>query len=219
LRADPVKDQSYFLWGIPPESLAKTLFPLPGLSKPEVRALALEARLRTATKGESQDICFVPKGDYREVVAARAEAERVDIPQGRFIGPDGHDLGAHRGVPFYTVGQRKGLGIAAGEPLFVRKIDMASGDVHLGRKEDLYSRAFLADRFNGFGPDWDGVAPRECLVQFRYRSPAVPALVEREGEDETRVRVTLREPGYGVAPGQSAVFYDGDRLLGGARIR
>ncbi len=219
LRADPLKDQSYFLWGIPPESLAKTLFPLAGLSKPEVRALAHEAGLRTASKGESQDICFVPKGDYREVVAARAEAERVDIPQGRFIGPDGHGLGAHRGVPFYTVGQRKGLGIATGEPLFVRKIDTATGDVHLGRKEDLYSGAFLADRFNGFGPEWDHAAPRECLVQFRYRSPAVPALVERDRDDRSRVRVTLREPGYGVAPGQSAVFYEGDRLLGGARIR
>lgn len=219
LRADPVKDQSYFLWGIPPESLAKTLFPLAGLSKPEVRALAQEAGLRTATKGESQDICFVPKGDYREVVAARARAENVEVPQGRFIGPDGRDLGAHRGVPYYTVGQRKGLGIAAGEPLFVRKIDTTTGDVHLGRKDDLYSHAFLADRFNGFGPEWNSGTARECLVQFRYRSAAVPALVEREEGDAERVRVTLREPGYGVAPGQSAVFYDGDRLLGGARIR
>ncbi|HLU69750.1 MAG TPA: aminomethyltransferase beta-barrel domain-containing protein, partial [Fibrobacteria bacterium] len=181
--------------------------------------LAHEAGLRTAAKGESQDICFVPGGDYREVVTARAEAERIDIPQGRFIGPDGRDLGAHRGVPFYTVGQRKGLGIATGEPLFVRKIDTATGDVHLGRKDDLYSGAFLADRFNGFGPEWELDGPRACLVQFRYRSPAVPALVERDREDRTRVRVTLREPGYGVAPGQSAVFYEGDRLLGGARIR
>lgn len=220
LRADPLKDQSYFLWGIPPESLAKTLFPLSGLSKPQVRALALEAGLRTATKGESQDICFVPRGDYREVVAARAGAEGIEIPEGHFIGPDGEDLGAHRGVPYYTIGQRKGLGIATGEPLFVRKIDAATGDVHLGRKDDLYSRAFLADRFNGFGPGWNDGAPRECLVQFRYRSRAVLALVEREaGGDGDRVRVTLREPGHGVAPGQSAVFYDGDRLLGGARIR
>jgi tRNA-specific 2-thiouridylase len=217
LRADPLKDQSYFLWGIPPESLAKTLFPLASLSKPQVRALALEAGLRTAAKGESQDICFVPQGDYREVVAARAEAEGVEIPDGRFIGPDGDDLGVHRGIPFYTVGQRKGLGIATGEPLFVRKIDAATATVHLGRKDDLYSRAFLADRFNGFGPAWESGTSRTCLVQFRYRSPAVPALVERDADD--RVRVTLSEPGYGVAPGQSAVFYDGNRLLGGARIR
>ncbi len=214
LRADPLKDQSYFLWGIPPESLAKTLFPLAALSKPEVRALALEAGLRTAAKGESQDICFVPKGDYREVVAARALVEGVRIPEGMFIGPDGEDLGPHRGVPFYTVGQRKGLGIATGEPLFVRKIDPASNTVTLGRREDLYSNAFAADRFNGFGPEWTS---RECLVQYRYRSPAVPAWVEKDEGD--RVRVTLREPGFCVAPGQSAVFYDGNRLLGGARIR
>jgi tRNA-specific 2-thiouridylase len=214
LRADPLKDQSYFLWGIPPESLAKTLFPLASLSKPEVRALAVEAGLRTATKGESQDICFVPKGDYREVVAARASAEGTAIPEGAFIGPDGENLGPHRGVPFYTVGQRKGLGIAAKEPLFVRKIDPVTQTVQLGRKDDLYSRAFVADRFNGFGPDWSA---RECLVQYRYRSPAVPAFVEKEADG--RIRVTLREPGYCVAPGQSAVFYDGNRLLGGARIR
>jgi tRNA-specific 2-thiouridylase len=220
LRADPLKDQSYFLWGIPAASLARTLFPLSNLSKPEVRALALEAGLRTAAKGESQDICFVPNGDYREVVAARAEAEGVEIPEGRFVGPDGEDLGSHRGVPFYTIGQRKGLGIATGEPLFVRKIDTATGDVILGRKEDLATRAFVADRFNGFGPLWQPGTARECLVQFRYRSPAVPALVERDADgDATRVRVTLREPGLGIAPGQSAVFYDGKRLLGGARIR
>jgi tRNA-specific 2-thiouridylase len=217
LRADARKDQSYFLWGIPPESLAKTLFPLASLSKPEVRALAAEMKLRTANKRESQDICFVPKGDYREVVAARAAAEGVEIPEGRFIGPDGEARGVHRGVPFYTVGQRKGLGVAAGEPLYVRKVDPASNTVTLGRKEDLYAHAFIADRFNGFGPEWEEGSGRDCLVQYRYRSAAVPARVVREAGD--RVRVELRDPGYSIAPGQSAVFYDGDRLLGGARIR
>ncbi|HEX2613740.1 MAG TPA: tRNA 2-thiouridine(34) synthase MnmA [Fibrobacteria bacterium] len=217
LRADPIKDQSYFLWGIPPESLAETLFPLSGLSKPEVRALAAEMNLRTANKRESQDICFVPDGDYREVVAARARAEGREIPAGEFVGPGGESLGAHRGIPYYTVGQRKGLGIATGEPLFVRKLDTATGEVVLGRKDELYSRAFVADRFNGFGPDWRVGSARGCLVQYRYRSPAVPALVERQADG--RAHVTLREPGYCIAPGQSAVFYDGDRLLGGARIR
>jgi len=214
LRADARKDQSYFLWGIPPESLAKTLFPLSTLSKPEVRALAAEIDLRTAHKSESQDICFVPKGNYRSVIADRAEVEGVDIVPGEFIGPEGETLGEHRGLPFYTVGQRKGLGIATGEPLFARKLDPETNTVTLGRKEDLYSHAFYADRFNGFGPEWSS---RECLVQYRYRSPAVPARVEKEADG--RVRVTLHTPGYCVAPGQSAVFYDGDRLLGGARIR
>jgi tRNA-specific 2-thiouridylase len=214
LRADARKDQSYFLWGIPPESLAKTLFPLAALSKPEVRELAAEIDLRTAHKSESQDICFVPKGNYRSVIADRAEGEGTEIAPGDFVGPDGETLGEHRGLPFYTVGQRKGLGIATGEPLFVRKLDVATNTVVLGRKEDLYSHAFIADRFNGFGPEWSS---RECRVQYRYRSPAVPAQVEREPNG--RVRVTLLEPGYCVAPGQSAVFYEGDRLLGGARIR
>ena len=104
--------------------------------------------------------------------------------------------------------------MAQGEPLFVRKLESKTNTLVLGRKEDLYCSAFVADRFNGFGPDWES---RECLVQYRYRSPVKPALVEKESDG--RVRVTFREPGYCVSPGQSAVFYDGDRLLGGARIR
>ena len=215
LRGDDAnKDQSYFLWGIPPESLRQTLFPLGNLSKPEVRRLAAEAGLRTASKGESQDICFIPKGNYREFVAERAE-ERGDVmAPGPLLGPEGQELGTHRGIAHYTIGQRKGLGVATGEPLFVRRLEPQANTVLLGRKEQLYSRAFVADRFNGFGPVWKA---RECLVQYRYRSPAKPAFVERESDG--KVRVTFQEPGYCVSPGQSAVFYDGDRLLGGARIR
>src|SRR5690606_30675092 len=131
---------------------------------------------------------FVPGGDYREVVAARASTEGVTVTEGPLVGPDGESLGTHRGLPYYTVGQRKGLGVAAGEPLFVRKIDPSTNTVTLGRKADLACRAFVADRFNGFGPEW---TERECLVQYRYRSPAVPARVERG--DDGRVRVTLRD--------------------------
>ena len=211
---DPRKDQSYFLWGIPPDSLRQTLFPLGKIDKPEVRRLAAEAGLRTATKGESQDICFIPKGNYREFISDRAQQRGDVLPEGLLVGPDGEDLGMHQGLANYTIGQRKGLGVATGEPLFVRKLMPESNTVVLGRKDDLYSNAFVADRFNGFGPDWDS---RECLVQYRYRSPAKPAIVEKEGNG--RVRVTLLEPGYCISPGQSAVFYEGDRLLGGARIR
>lgn len=211
---DPGKDQSYFLWGIPGDSLKQTLFPLGNLPKTEVRRLALEAGLRTATKGESQDICFIPRGNYREFISEQSETRGDAIEPGPLVGPDGEDLGMHRGLPYYTIGQRKGLGVAQGEPLFVRKLESETNTLVLGRKEDLYCNAFVADRFNGFGPDWEA---RECLVQYRYRSPVKPAWVEKE--DNGRVRVTFREPGYCVSPGQSAVFYDGARLLGGARIR
>ena len=211
---DPKKDQSYFLWGIPPESLRQTLFPLGNLSKPEVRKLAAEAGLRTANKSESQDICFIPRWNYREFIAERAGDRGDAIEVGTLRGPDGVELGEHRGLPYYTIGQRKGLGVATGEPMFVRKLEPETNTVVLGRKEELYCTAFVADRFNGFGPDWED---RECLVQYRYRSPVKPALVERDADG--RVRISLREPGYCVSPGQSVVFYDGDRLLGGARIR
>ena len=158
---DANKDQSYFLWGIPPESLRQTLFPLGNIAKPEVRRLATEAGLRTASKGESQDICFIPKGNYREFVAERADRRGDVLAPGPLLGPEGEELGTHRGIAHYTIGQRKGLGVAIGEPLFVRRLEPVANTVVLGRKEQLYSNAFVADRFNGFGPDWKA---RECLV-------------------------------------------------------
>jgi tRNA-specific 2-thiouridylase len=221
VRGDAAKDQSYFLWGIPPVTLEKTLFPLANLSKPEVRKLAAEAGLRTAQKRESMDICFIPDGDYRRFVGERAQAQGADIAPGRMRGPDGKDLGPHQGLPFYTIGQRKGLGSATAaatgpdtEPLYVKKLDRATNTLLLGKKSDLDCFGFRADRANFFEP-FEG--EKECLVQYRYRSPAKPAVVRDEGNGW--ITVTLKEPGYCVSPGQSAVFYDGDRLIGGARVR
>lgn len=221
LRGDAAKDQSYFLWGIPPVTLAKTMFPLANLAKPEVRKLAAEAGLRTAQKRESMDICFIPDGDYRRFVGERAKEKGAAIPEGRMRGPDGKDLGPHKGLPFYTIGQRKGLGNAAtaggdseAEPLYVKKLDRATNTLILGRKAELDCFGFRADRANFFEP-FEG--ERECLVQYRYRSPVKAATVRDEGNGW--VTVTLREPGFCVSPGQSAVFYDGDRLIGGARVR
>jgi tRNA-specific 2-thiouridylase len=221
VRGDAAKDQSYFLWGIPPVTLARTLFPLADLSKPEVRKLAAAAGLRTAQKRESMDICFIPDGDYRRFVGDRAKAQGTGIAPGRIQGPDGKDLGPHQGLPFYTIGQRKGLGpataAAAGpetEPLYVKKLDRRTNTLILGRKSELDCHGFRADRANFFEPIEGG---KECLAQYRYRSPAKPAVVRDEGNGW--ITVTLKEPGYCVSPGQSAVFYDGDRLIGGARIR
>jgi tRNA-uridine 2-sulfurtransferase len=214
LRGDPAKDQSYFLWGVPPETLARTLFPLAHLAKPAVRQLATEAGLRTAEKPESQDICFVPKGNYRHFVDERAAKLGDTFLPGPILGPDGQKLGEHNGIAHYTIGQRKGLGVAAGEPLYVRKLDKEKNVVHLGRTDDLRSKAFRADRLNSFEPAWE---TRDCLVQYRYRSRMVPGRLFRQPNGD--VTVQLEEPGFGISPGQSAAFYDGDRLIGGARIR
>ena len=220
---DTAKDQSYFLWGIPPETLGRTLFPLSHLTKPEVRKLAAEAGLRTAQKRESMDICFIPDGDYREFIGKRAAEKGAAIPEGRMRGPEGKDLGPHLGLPFYTIGQRKGLGdkaasagAATGEALYVKKLDRSTNTLLLAKKEELYSAGFKADRANFFEPLAEG-GERECSAQYRYRSPVKPATVRNEGNG--LITVTFKEPGYCVSPGQSAVFYDGDRLLGGARIR
>ncbi len=212
--SDAAKDQSYFLWGIPPETLDKTLFPLAHLTKPEVRKIAAEAGLRTATKKESMDICFVPDGNYRDFIGDRAKVLGDAIVPGRIQGPEGKDLGAHQGLPFYTIGQRKGLGVAAAEPLYVKKLDRESNTLLLGKKTELYADGFRADRANFFEP-LDGEL--ECLAQYRYRSAVKPARVKDEGNGN--ITVTLLEPGYCISPGQSVVFYDGQRLLGGARIR
>lgn len=218
---DAAKDQSYFLWGIPPETLGKTLFPLAHLTKPEVRKLASESGLRTAQKRESMDICFIPDGDYRGFIGKRAKENGAAIPEGRMRGPEGKDLGGHQGLPFYTIGQRKGLGdkaasagAASGEALYVKKLDRATNTLLLAKREELYSAGFRADRANFFEPF---LGDRECSVQYRYRSPVKGATVRDEGNG--MVTVTFKEPGYCVSPGQSAVFYDGNRLLGGARIR
>ncbi len=212
--SDAAKDQSYFLWGIPPETLDKTLFPLAHLTKPEVRKIAAEAGLRTAQKRESQDICFIPNGNYREFIDARAKTEGIAIQPGRVQGPEGKVLGQHEGLPFYTIGQRRGIGIAASEPLYVKKLDRSTNTLLLGKKEELYSQGFTADRANFFEPF---IGERECLAQYRYRSPVKGAVVRDEGNG--KVTVTLKEPGYCVSPGQSVVFYDGPRLIGGAKIR
>ncbi len=210
---DPGKDQSYFLWGIPPATLRNTLFPLGRLNKREVREMAETAGLRTAQKSESQDICFIPNGNYRTFIEARARKEERMIPEGVIRGPGGEELGRHRGLTYYTVGQRKGIGVAASEPLYVKSLEMETNTLVLGRKEDLYSDGFTAEAANFFCEPFE---TRECLVQIRYRAPVKPAEVRNEGNG--RLTVRMHEPGFCVSPGQSAVFFEGDRLIGGARI-
>jgi len=209
--ADAAKDQSYFLYGITQDELAHTLFPLAGLTKDEVRGIARQAGLPTAEKAESQEICFVGDGDY----AALVEARGGKLPAGDIRDREGRVLGRHEGIHRFTVGQRRGLGVAAAQPLYVTALDAASNSVVVGASEDLLCRAFSAERVS-----WVGAAPRAALraaVKVRYRHPEVACeLVPGEGG---ALRVNLATPVRAVAPGQAAVFYDGDEVLGGGWIR
>ncbi|MBA2253550.1 MAG: tRNA 2-thiouridine(34) synthase MnmA, partial [Chloroflexi bacterium] len=213
---DADKDQSYFLYGLRQDQLAHTRFPLGELTKPEVRDVARRHGLVTAEKPESQEICFVPGGDYRESLRTRAGWREVPGP---LVDRDGRQVGEHRGVAAYTVGQRQGLGVALGEPRYVRALDAATNIVTLGRREDLQQRKFVIDAVSFVS----GVAPGErfaALVRIRHRGDPVPGLVQRaagEGRDGRRWYVELERPAWAPAPGQAAVLYepeDPDEVLG-----
>jgi len=206
------KDQSYFLFRTSREQLAFCHFPLGGLRKAETREIAAELGLPVAAKAESQDICFVPDGQHaRLVTRLRPEAGKP----GEILHADGRRLGRHRGIANYTVGQRRGLGVALGERLYVVAIDGGRHRILVGPRSATLSHAVSLEQVNWIG---DGASrqPRSILAQHRYNTPAVPALLERGEGDVATVR--FRSPESGVAPGQACVFYDGSRLLGGGWI-
>lgn len=209
---DAEKDQSYALWGLSQESLARTIFPLGELSKTDVRALAAEWGLATADKPESQDICFIPDNDYRRFLNANFAAELPILRRGEIIGPDGGMLGTHDGVAGFTVGQRKGLGIAHARPLYVTRIDAAANRVFVDYDEHCRSAAAAVRDVN-----WLSIAPPasplRCGVKVRYRDTPHPAMIFPQDADQ--VRVVFDDPVRAVTPGQSAVFYDEDVVLGG----
>jgi tRNA-specific 2-thiouridylase len=205
---DAGKDQSYFLFGLTRPQLDKALFPLGGLTKPEVRELARKAGLRTAEKHESQEICFVTDNDYASFVTKSSGP----MPIGEIVDTAGRVLGAHNGIHHFTVGQRKGLGIAAAEPLYVREIDAATNRVVVGRRDELSAAGLEASRVNWIAAP----AEREATVKIRYRHAGLRAMLH-PGDDGT-VSVRFLDKCEAVTPGQAAVFYDGDRVLGGGWI-
>jgi tRNA-specific 2-thiouridylase len=209
---DGSKDQSYVLYGLGADDLAHARFPVGNLTKPEVRRLAAEAGLPVASKPESQDICFVPSGDYRDVVRSRRPGA---FAPGEIVDRDGRVLGTHAGVASFTVGQRKGLGVASGEPLYVTRLEPEARRVVVAPRADLgVGEALLADVV------WPGGAPRGPVradVCLRYRAEPVAATVEPSEGGGARVR--FARPAWPATPGQAAVFYDGDVVLGGGRIR
>jgi tRNA-specific 2-thiouridylase len=215
---DSAKDQTYFLFGLTQEQLSRTLFPLGGFTKAQVRALAEELGLPVARKGESQEICFVPGGDYGAFIEAwfREQGIAPELKSGPIVTTDGRVLGEHGGVHRFTVGQRKGLGVTVGEPLYVIGTQPSSQTVVVGRAEELLrSRCTVRD------VNWIRWAepPSEVRAQVKIRNQhtAAPATV-RPLEEPCRAEVVFDEPQRAVTPGQAAVFYDGDLVLGGGWI-
>ena len=212
--ADAAKDQSYALWALTQESLARTMFPLGGMTKAEVRDRAAAFGLRVASKGESYEICFIPDDDYGRFLKERDPdlARRVD---GGDLVMDGRVVGTHRGYPFYTIGQRRGLGIASDRPLYVTGIDPARNRIEIGPQEALLHRGLTARSVNmvkyaGCTP------PRAVNARIRYRDAGGEA-VAADGGPGT-LRVTFREPRRAITPGQSVVLYEGDDVVGGGII-
>ena len=207
---DSGKDQSYVLFGIPSSRLARMMLPVGDFTKPQIRARAEQLGLRVADKKDSQEICFVTSGKHDEFVRAR---RREDL-SGQIVTTDGRVVGEHPGIERFTIGQRKGLGVAMGEPYFVVRIDARERRVVIGRESDLAAKVLTANQAN-----WLVVPPRgsiRCSAKIRYNTP--PALATATVLSEGRFRVEFDQPRNGIAPGQAVVVYDGDRVLGGGWI-
>jgi tRNA-specific 2-thiouridylase len=215
---DPAKDQTYFLFGLTQDQLARTDFPLGGFTKPQVRELARELGLPVAEKPDSQEICFVPNGDYASFIDAyfRERGIQPERKRGDIVDTGGRVLGEHAGVHHFTVGQRRGLRVAAGEPLYVIATEPASQRVVIGRNEEL-----LRARLHASAVNWISIAaisePVAAQVKIRNKHEAAGATLYPTG-DPARVAIQFDQPQRAVTPGQAAVFYDADVVLGGGWI-
>jgi tRNA-uridine 2-sulfurtransferase len=218
LRArDESKDQSYFLWGLTQEQFSKSEFPLGELTKDEVRAAARRVNLPVAEKPESMELCFVPNGNYVQFIEAYSLERGSPLwnASGEIVNEDGQVVGRHNGVHNFTIGQRKGLGFAAGKPYYVLAIDRENNRVVVGDDDSLRSTVCEVESVN-----WISIArpdsPVRASVKIRHKHAAAPATVQAIGND--RARVTFDEPQRAITSGQGAIFYDGERVLGGGWI-
>lgn len=209
---DETKDQSYVLYNLTQEQLAHCYFPLGEYSKEEIREIAEELGLFNAKKKDSQDICFVPDGDYASFIE---NYTGQSFEEGNFVNREGKVLGRHKGMIRYTIGQRKGLGLALQEPMYVYEKRMDTNEVVLCRNEELFSNTLEAEDVNWIVPPANPKAVH-CKAKVRYKQKEAEAVVECLGDN--KVRVTFAEPQRGITTGQSVVFYDGDTVLGGGRI-
>ncbi len=214
---DRTKDQTYFLFGLTQQQLAHTLFPLGRMTKPAVRELARESGIASADKPDSQEICFIPGGDYKSFITAYLEEQNETLPDsaGELVSAGGAKLGAHEGIHGFTIGQRKGLGVSSPTPLYVIQIDPATHKVTLGADDELATLKLRANRLN-----WISIAelraPMRVRAKIRHRHEPAWATLEPSGEGE--VVATFDEPQRAVTPGQSAVFYEDDEVVGGGWI-
>jgi tRNA-uridine 2-sulfurtransferase len=219
LRArDESKDQSYFLWGLSQDQLSSSEFPLGELTKEEVRELARRTNLPVAEKPESMELCFVPTGNYVQFIQAYSKDVGIPLSQaeGEIVCEDGVVVGHHNGVHNFTIGQRKGLGFSAGKPLYVLSIDRQRNRVVVGDDDALRTTAFEVNDVNWVSIEQPS-GPIRATVKIRHKHEPAPATVE--ALDGARARIIFDTPQRAITPGQGAVFYDGDRVLGGAWIK
>ena len=211
---DAAKDQSYALWGLTQDSLSRTLFPLADLTKPEVRALGEKHGLANAGKGESFEICFIPDNNFARFLKERIPGLGAEVAGGEMV-MNGNVVGHHEGYPFYTIGQRRGLGVALGEPVYVTRIDRTGNRIELGKESELLHRGLIAGEVNMVKyPDCR--APLRVDARIRYKDAGGPATVETL--EDGRIRVEFDVPRRAVTPGQSVVLYEGDDVVGGGVI-
>ncbi len=213
---DPGKDQSYVLWGLSQKSLARTMFPIGNLHKSQIREMALERGFKEmVAKSESYEICFVPDNDYRGFLKNRIPGLEAKVDGGNFVLTDGTVVGKHKGYPFYTVGQRKGLELAFGEPYFVLAIDSKTNTVTLGKKEELEQNGMWVGDINL--QKYDSIKqPMETITKVRYKDPGTHATIK---QIDDYMEVKFHSKVNAIAPGQSAVFYEGDDVVGGGWIK
>jgi len=211
LSKDKLKDQSYFLWVLSQEALSKSVFPLGDFTKVEIRKIAKDLNLKSAKIPDSQEICFIPDNDYPKFLISKIGNK---INEGDIVYKD-KLVGKHKGYPFYTIGQRRGLNLSLGKPVYVRKIDPKNNIIYVDDEKNLYTKEFLVNCINFLSVD---TLSSNCdvSVKVRYKDLGTPALIEQIGEDE--IKVILKTPKKSVTPGQSAVFYIDDYLLCGGVI-
>ncbi|MEE4197593.1 MAG: tRNA 2-thiouridine(34) synthase MnmA [Bacteroidales bacterium] len=212
---DQKKDQSYFLWGLAPEILKKIILPLGQYTKDQIRKMAAEnGFVKLAQQKESQEICFIPDNDYRSYLRKNVPGIEQKIGPGDFISTDGKILGQHEGYPFYTIGQRKGLKIALGKPMYVLNINARNNEIVLGKRSELYQKELRVKNFNLMAPIPPDQAV-EVITKVRYKSEGIRSTLKMEG---STIRIHFRNEVFAITPGQSAVFYANDILLGGGII-
>ncbi len=212
---DVNKDQTYALWMVSQDALSKTLFPLGDYTKPDIRRMAESMGLKTANEPDSQEICFVPNNDYRELLEVRVPDLKKRLDGGDIIYKD-KKIGEHKGFPYYTIGQRRGLNLSLGKPIYVSKIDAEGNKVYVDDEIGLYTKGFIAKEINFMKFDTSNV-PSKSLVKVRYKDKG--SLAALQLLEDCTMQVIFDELKKSITPGQSAVFYDGDDVIGGGIIR